>query len=120
MSEKKRVLHIEDEPDLQNYVAVIIGKQVEIVNAASLKEAYKLLDNDTFDLILLDLTLPDGSGIDVLTKLNSIEGIIPPVVIFSVHEVTDSLPHVSEVLVKGRFNDENLLKTVTILLGIEL
>jgi len=119
MSEnKKRVLHIEDDPDLQDYVAAIIGDKVDIINASSLKEGYDSLGSSKFDLILLDLTLPDGSGIDLLNSLSERVASIPPVVIFSAHDVTNTLPHVEEVLVKGRFNDENLLTIIIDLLKI--
>lgn len=114
----KRVLHIEDDPDLQAYVAAIIGDKVDVIVVASLKEAYKALKTDKFQLLLLDLTLPDGSGIDLLSELYKYLEHIPPVVIFSAHEVTDTLPNVNKVLVKGRFNDDNLLSSVTELLNL--
>ena len=120
MSEnKKNVLHVEDDTDLRGYVSAIIGDKVNITNATSLKEAYETLASNKFDLILLDLTLPDGSGMDILNTLDNIEGDIPPVVIFSMHEVTDSLPHVTKVLVKGRYNEVNFSKTITELLNID-
>ena len=40
--------------------------------AASLAEAREKLEKDVFDLILLDLTLPDGSGVDALENLQAL------------------------------------------------
>ena len=112
---KKRILHVEDDIDLQGYVSTVIGSEAEITNTSSFKEAYELLHKEKFDLILLDLTLPDGSGLDLLNTLGDIGDEIPPVVIFSSHEVTDSLPYVKEVLVKGRYNEKSLLDTLHLL-----
>ena len=66
----KRVLHVEDDPDLKAYVSVIIGNIVDINCTPSLKEAYDALAKENYDLILLDLNLPDGSGVDLLNKLS--------------------------------------------------
>jgi two-component system, NarL family, invasion response regulator UvrY len=37
--------------------------------AGSAKEAFEQLRTNTFDIVLLDLSLPDGSGVDVLRKI---------------------------------------------------
>jgi two-component system, NarL family, invasion response regulator UvrY len=37
--------------------------------ANSAKQAFEQLRTDTFDIVLLDLSLPDGSGVDVLRKI---------------------------------------------------
>ena len=62
----QKILIIEDEPDIRRTLEYNIsrdGYNVECV--ASLSEARKKLDSSTFSLILLDLMLPDGSGLDL-------------------------------------------------------
>ena len=67
MSEK--ILVIEDEPDIRRNLEYNLGR--EGFNASSvgtLDKAYKKIKSKKFDLILLDLMLPDGSGLDLCKK----------------------------------------------------
>ncbi|MDE5597170.1 MAG: response regulator transcription factor, partial [Lachnospiraceae bacterium] len=67
---KKQILIIEDDSDLafitrdmlENY-----GYEVEI--AGSCEEAFDLLTDRQFKLLLMDINLPDGSGFDVCREL---------------------------------------------------
>jgi|TARA_B100001093_G_scaffold124308_1_gene116949 two-component system phosphate regulon response regulator PhoB len=66
----QKILIIEDEPDIRRTLEYNIsrdGYNVECV--ASLSEARKKLDSSTFSLILLDLMLPDGSGLDLCKEI---------------------------------------------------
>ncbi|CAK0746181.1 Response regulator [Azospirillaceae bacterium] len=58
------------------------GKEkYEITVVASLKEAIDYLDSGDVDVILLDLSLPDSSGIDTITRLYAASSGIPIVVL---------------------------------------
>ena len=66
------ILVIEDEPDIRRNLEYNLGR--EGFNASSvgtLDEAYKKIKSKKFDLILLDLMLPDGSGLDLCKKIKS-------------------------------------------------
>ena len=66
------ILVIEDEPDIRRNLEYNLGR--EGFNASSvgtLDKAYKKLKSKKFDLILLDLMLPDGSGLDLCKKIKS-------------------------------------------------
>lgn len=41
------------------------NEKYEVTLAKNVKSAYEIIENDTFDLYILDLTLPDGNGYDV-------------------------------------------------------
>jgi DNA-binding response OmpR family regulator len=43
----------------------------EVEQAHTLKEGWELIENNNFDLIILDLHLPDGEGIELLDELHS-------------------------------------------------
>ncbi|MGZ4105324.1 MAG: response regulator [Actinomycetota bacterium] len=84
---KSRILVVDDEPDIQFMVRVILRSEgFEIVGAANVEEARRQLAEDDPDLVLLDLRLPDGDGWDVLNDLRS-SGRLErsPVVILSAH-----------------------------------
>ena len=112
MSEQKpSILHVEDDMDFQGYISVILGNEVDLTQAGSLKEGKRSLGEVSYDLILLDLTLPDGSGMELVNEMQR-RGVCTPVFIFSAHEVTDSMLGASEVFVKGHFVQEDLVNAV--------
>ncbi len=64
-----RILVIEDEPAIAESVAYALGRAGhETTVAGSLKEARARLD-ESIDLVVLDLMLPDGSGFDFILEL---------------------------------------------------
>ena len=67
-----KILIIEDEPDIRRNLEYNLGR--EGFNASSvgtLDKAYKKIKSKKFDLVLLDLMLPDGSGLDLCKKIKS-------------------------------------------------
>jgi two-component system LytT family response regulator len=77
MQEKTlRIVHIEDEPDAQKLMQTIIGKYLPGANyigcADSLLKGTELVLSTDFDLLLLDVQLPDGSGMDLLRQFPEI------------------------------------------------
>lgn len=68
---KEKVLLVEDAPDMQVIVRATIGKDCDLSCASSIAEAEKILKSNDFDMILLDVVLPDGSGFEFCQKLRS-------------------------------------------------
>jgi len=69
-----RMLVVDDEEDMRATLTDFIGKMgVNVRQAANLEEARRLLGNnaDPFDLVVTDLRLPDGSGLDVVRAAHS-------------------------------------------------
>ena len=61
-----RVLVVDDEPGIRAAVARILGRENDVVTAASGKDGQTLLENDRrFDLIFCDLMMPKMSGIEL-------------------------------------------------------
>jgi CheY-like chemotaxis protein len=70
MAEKPRLLIVEDELDLQDMITTYFGAQnYEVEGVAWASEALALVDEVHFDLIVLDIHLPDGDGFDLCRKL---------------------------------------------------
>ncbi|WP_077154285.1 response regulator transcription factor [Bacteroides bouchesdurhonensis] len=67
-----KVLIVEDEPALRELIQLSLEKERYVVETAdSFNTAlYKIEDYD-YDCILLDIMLPDGSGLDLLEKLKA-------------------------------------------------
>lgn len=108
--EKKRILYVEDDKDLSEIVSsVLLDEQVVCVN--SMHQALKELAHDKFDLILLDLTLPDGFATEILPKLSLYE---IPIIIFTAYELPEQYEkYVTKVLTKSKTDNETLKKTIS-------
>ncbi len=66
----QKILIIEDEPDIRKNLEYNITREgYEVISASSLSEGRQKLESDSFTLLLLDLMLPDGSGLDLFREL---------------------------------------------------
>ncbi|SOE17128.1 PAS domain S-box-containing protein [Hoeflea halophila] len=111
------LLHIEDDHDLTRILSMSLNGKIEVVPATSLKQAEQLLRNQHFDLVVLDIELPDGSGLEFLTDL--IRQIVPPVpvIILSASEVSGEIESsVASALVKSRASEKEIVETIESLL----
>ena len=67
-----RILIIDDEPDLVELVALTISRMgLRSASAANLHDAQRAVLAESFDLVLCDMRLPDGDGLDFLGWLQS-------------------------------------------------
>lgn len=113
------VLHVEDDEDLRHTVREVARDLATFHAAGSLEAARTALNERSFDLVLLDLGLPDGSGWDLMPTLNELED-RPAVVIFSAHTVHGPEAHqVEAALLKSRTTEGELLNTMRRLLPQE-
>ena len=68
----QRILIIEDEPDIRKTLEYNISREgYKVVSASSLSEGKEQINSSDFSLILLDLMLPDGSGLDLCREIKS-------------------------------------------------
>ena len=110
---KARILHIEDDPDLVEVVTAMLREVAEVAVAGTLQEGHGKLEAEHFDLVILDVELPDGSGLDVLPLLKDGSHTPTPVIVFSAHAVgAEIAEQVSATLVKARTSNEKLLDTI--------
>lgn len=64
-----KILVIEDEKNLSESIIEYFGKQYQMESAVSYQEAMNKILNFDYDCILLDITLPDGNGLNILKTL---------------------------------------------------
>ncbi|MCP4604644.1 MAG: diguanylate cyclase [Proteobacteria bacterium] len=80
-----QILIVDDDPSVQEFVTTLLELHGYITETASSRdEAFKLCEKGSFDLILIDENLPDGSGLDIVRKMNA-EGSDCAVIIMSVY-----------------------------------
>ncbi|WP_433791737.1 response regulator [Actinoplanes sp. CA-252034] len=87
MSEPHRILLVEDEELNRMLVKAVLARatvaavrDAELVDAATLAAARECLADSDFDLILLDINLPDGNGLNLARELAATGEPRPPVV----------------------------------------
>ena len=67
-----QVLIIEDEPDIRKTIDYNLTKEsFKVVQAGSIEEGEKALVSNQIDVIILDLMLPDGSGLTLCRDIKS-------------------------------------------------
>jgi DNA-binding NtrC family response regulator len=65
-----RILVIDDEPDIRESLeALLTNENYQVQLASNAAEGQKRLEGSTFDLVLLDLMMPDKSGMQVLDEI---------------------------------------------------
>jgi len=79
------ILLIDDEPNLLHSLALIlIGAGNKVDTAKNAEAAIQCLQNDIFDLIFLDIKLPDMNGMELLGRIRGIDK-DTPVIILTAH-----------------------------------
>ena len=62
-------LIIDDEPDILQLLSITLGRMnIKTICAANVEEAKNQLSQQSFDLCLTDMKLPDGSGMDIISR----------------------------------------------------
>lgn len=108
-----RILHVEDDPDIVDVVAALLGTRADVVGARDISDAKRLIEKRDFDVVLLDLALPDGSGETLIPFIAEVSGSAVPIVIFSASESPAEISRsVAASLVKSRTTNEALVETV--------
>src|ERR1700722_7155315 len=66
---KSKILVVDDENDLRQLLAAVLGELYDVSQAASGSALKKLFAADPPDVVLLDVKLPDADGLDLLTQI---------------------------------------------------
>jgi DNA-binding NtrC family response regulator len=66
----EKILVVDDEPFIRkNFEELLRGKRYGVSSAGTLADAERLLKRDQFDLMFLDVRLPDGEGTEFLERI---------------------------------------------------
>ena len=116
-----RILVVDDEPLILESLSRLIGSQnqdgqkFEVTTASGGQEALAAVGRMQFDLILLDLNMPDMNGADVLGYLDA-RGVTTPVIVISGENTIDSavgaLRGGAADFIRKPYKPEELLKRI--------
>ncbi|OWU92479.1 hypothetical protein APR43_03880 [Flavobacterium sp. NLM] len=86
---EKNLLVVDDnEFELKRIVEAVEGEDISVSTALTAKDAVKLIQEKSFDCIILDLMLPDADGLDLISDLeNNISGQETPIIVHSAGDV---------------------------------
>ncbi|HEX4381836.1 MAG TPA: response regulator [Myxococcales bacterium] len=120
---ERRVLIVEDDAVQRDSLSKLLGSEgVQIIVAGTAAEAQGLLRQTTFDCMVLDLSLPDQTGYQLLETMAKDEELaFPPVIVYTGRsldrEEEEKLRRFSRsIIIKGARSPERLLDEVTLFL----
>jgi PAS domain S-box-containing protein len=106
------ILHVEDDADLTALLAAALKGRAHLVPAATLREAKARLKSQAFAAVILDVGMPDGSGLSLVSAIGRLAN-PPPVVILSAREIETALDtEVAAILVKSRIAENEIADRV--------
>ena len=119
----RRVLIVEDNEVQREAVAKLLtSHDVETVSAGTAAETLALLKDQTFDCMVLDLSLPDASGYSLLETISQDDThSFPPVIVYTgrvlASDEEEKLRRYSKsIIIKGAKSPERLLDEVSLFL----
>ncbi|TAG67827.1 MAG: hybrid sensor histidine kinase/response regulator [Oscillatoriales cyanobacterium] len=115
-----KILLIEDNPADADLLAELLevsgGVQWELVSVEFLHEAIAQLSKQHFDIVLLDLSLPDSRGLETLTRLREVAPDTAMVVMTGLDDEAIALESVrlgaQDYIVKGQITTPLLVRTI--------
>ncbi|MBD3215173.1 MAG: PAS domain S-box protein [Candidatus Lokiarchaeota archaeon] len=126
MNDKKRdiidILLIEDNPADVKLLEILLSENVnldfqyKLYIANTLKEGFKLLEQHLFDVILLDLSLPDSSGFKTISTVYEEITEIPIIVLTGLDDIKGGRKAVKlgaqDFLIKGKVDGNHLVQSI--------
>ncbi|QSJ21149.1 response regulator [Nostoc sp. UHCC 0702] len=115
-----KVLLVEDNPGdvllLQEFLKEVTTARVELQPVEQLSEALECLVNDSFDVMLLDLSLPDSQGMETFVRATHQAKATPIIVLTGIDDETLALRAMQEgaqdYLVKGQVTGDLLVRSM--------
>ncbi len=124
----RQVLVVEDDANSQVVIAKLIHHHtIELTQVTSGQEAVRLLQGDiSYDALILDLGLPDMTGLNLLKKLKGLKSIeIPPVIVYTAKEIdkkeySELSKFAPSFILKGANSANRLLDDLSLFLHLNL
>lgn len=107
----KNILIIDDEEKLRHLLARIIKSEgFDVFEACDLKSGLKKLETNDIDVVLCDVKLPDGNGVDFLQKIKPTFPLTEVILLTAFGKISDGVQAMKngafDYIVKGDDNDK--------------
>ncbi len=115
-----RILLVEDNPGDARFLKIALEEELserfEMIHETRLEEALQTLGEAEFDMVLLDLSLPDETGLETFRRIASVSTDTPIVVLTGLNDEETARKALQggaqDYLVKGQFQRGSLLRAV--------
>jgi putative nucleotidyltransferase with HDIG domain len=111
-----RVLVVDDEAPVRSMIGATLQRQgYDVQLAVSGSQAVEILGQGTFDLVLTDIVMQDGSGIALLERIHADQPHLPVVMVSAIHDISvaiDSMRRGAYDYLLKPFEREHLVATV--------
>src|ERR1700741_3386605 len=120
MEEKIKILVIEDNPADVRLISIYLQEYFEdkfnFTSFAYLRKGLEALTNNVFDIIILDLTLPDSSGLETFKTVHEHSPAIPIIVLTGLDNEAIGINAMKlgaqDFLVKGNIQGKELSRSI--------
>jgi CheY-like chemotaxis protein len=109
-----RVLHVEDDRELHDVVRAMAGGRFDFELATSLREARARVALERFDVVILDLGLPNESGWDLLPEIRTRQPGTRVVVLTGGDDLGENESRADAVLKKSQVSPQRLLDAIDV------
>src|SRR5690606_11288180 len=80
-TERRTILHVDDDPDMLRIVASALEGAARIYSSPSLADARRALRRERFDAVILDIQLMDGDGLQLVPLIRQRGNV--PIILFT-------------------------------------
>lgn len=109
----KTILIIDDEEKLRSLLARIVRSEgFKVLEAADCKSGMRVVEQNEIDTVLCDVKLPDGNGIDMVSKIKAVNPLVEVILLTAYGNISDGVQAMKngafDYIVKGDDNDKIL------------
>lgn len=116
--EKKRILVVEDFDVVREMIASFVRAQgYEAETAANGSVGFELFCSHRFDLVITDLEMPGGNGLELISRIREQKADLPVVVITSAPELMNTIAYRADAVLMKPFDTKKLDAILQKLLG---
>lgn len=107
----KNILIIDDEEKLRGLLARIVASEgFDVLQAPDLKSGFRKLEQNDIDVVLCDVKLPDGNGVEFLQKIKTAFPLTEVILLTAFGKISDGVQAMKsgafDYIVKGDDNDK--------------
>ncbi len=117
----KKLLIVEDDAlVVENLQQAFSAMEIQIDVARTGEDAYQMISRQVYDCIILDMILPDASGLEIMQRLDG-QTNLPPVIVYTAKELSDQEclelnKYASSMIFKGTRSGDRLIDEVALFL----
>ena len=110
MNDKALILVVDDEPGVRQSFNMVLKDDYDVILSATGAEAVDILKSHAVDLVLLDILLPDMSGIEILEEIMETDPDTEVIMVTAVNDVQTAVKAIKlgayEYIIKPFIVDE--------------